>query len=216
MPPEHAYQRLREMFGDEVPQVVTETERRRAKARENAAVLNAAPQRIRFMRARQGGKAGRGRPKPEHSERMRKWHASAPGQEHRRQLVEEAGPRLHAFNETPHGRARLALGKYLDHNPDASVEELKSHGRIVAERLGLTFDELWAGWRPRLRQRGHKVGPGRSRLSDRKAAVDRDVATAKRGPDGQLPRGFWPNEAEKLGMLRTQAESLRQWYSRQT
>jgi transcriptional regulator with XRE-family HTH domain len=213
-PPEAAYERLRARYGESVPMVTTETERRRVKARENAAKLNSAPAQVRASRARAGGRAGRGKTKPDHSNRMRAWYASPAGTEHRLRLVEIDGPRLTEAVTTPHGRSLVALGKFLDHNPDASEERLRAHAGVVAERLSLTLDEVWAGWRPRLRRRGFQIGPGRPPNLDDKASVDREIAKARPGRAGKLPSGFWPQMAVKLGRQASEGESVRRWYYR--
>jgi transcriptional regulator with XRE-family HTH domain len=214
-PPENVFVRLKDRYGDLVPAgVTTETERRRTKARENAAILNTAPAPIRATRARTAGRAGRGKPKPGHAEKLKAWHASPDGVAHRKRLVEIDAPRLIATVKSPHGQAAVSLGKLLDHNPHATLERIRNHAAVVGDRLGLTVDEVWAGWLPKLKQRGIVTGPGRPALRETKTFVDREIAKATRGAAGQLPSGFWPDLAVRLGRLPEDAESLRRWYIR--
>jgi hypothetical protein len=211
-PPEPVVGRFRALFPGELSRdVPTETARRRTKALENVAKMNAAPEKVRSARARRGGRAGAGKPKT-----RTVWRASADKDaQDRQRLAQEIGPGLLAYNSTPHGRSQLALGKFLDHNPGASLDRVRLHACAVAERLGLTFDEVWAGWKGPLVRRGYRVGSGRPRLNERRAKVEVEMAKAERRPSGQLPGGWWGDMAEKLQMQRSQGESLRQWYVRQ-
>ncbi len=213
-PPENVYLQLKERYGAAVPDVVTETERRRTRARENAEKLAAAPNQLRASRARAGGRAGKGKPKPEHSERMKTWYQSKEGIVHRQRLVEVDGPRLTETVKTPYGRAAISLGKFLAHNPDAPAARIRAHAAVVATRLGLTVEQVWVGWLPELKRRGKATGPGRRALWEDKAFVDREIASAPRGAAGQLPSGFWRDVAIRLGKLPSDANSVRRWYSR--
>lgn len=209
-----AYERLKAMYGDEVPVIATETDRRRAKARENLCALNAVSPEDQRERAQRGGAAGKGKPKPAHSEKMREWHASEAAVDHRRRLVEDLGPRLTQYVTSDGGRALVSLGKFLENRPDATLDELRSHAMVVARRLHpLTSDAVFELWKPTLRARGYPVGKGRPRDEELWRAVD-ELVGAARNADGRLPDGSWSAIAEAVGRLPEQAENLRRSYNR--
>ena len=208
-PPRRAYEELVERFGDEVPAIVTNEERSRSLALENAGELNKASRRVRSTRARAGGRAGKGRRKPEHSERIRDWHASAVGQEHRRELQERQSGKL----MSPEDRSLVSLGKWLRNNPGTSKEQVVAFAAIVADRLGVPTEQVMEWWRERLRKEGFPVGPGRHPQSEDKQFIDREMAKVKRTSSGQLPQGFWLEVTVKLGRQPDEWGNVkRMWY----
>jgi len=207
VPVADAYERLRDLFGDEVPVLEeTGTDRKRESALKGITVMNSAPAEVRRERARRGGEAGRGGRKPRRAVALREEYKSG----------SRARPSAtHAPDvTTPQGRARVSLGKYLRGNPFPSPEVLRGWAVEVSARIGLSEDEVIAAWRPKLRRWGLIKG-GRPSEESRHVLVER-LRAEHALPDGRVKWGFWRHAAR---MVREDegteigGESLRVWWN---
>jgi transcriptional regulator with XRE-family HTH domain len=209
--------RVRAMYPGEVPDDV---ETREAKSGENAnvqlALLNAARAEERSKRAAKGGEAGKGRPRPLQSGRMRAWHASEAGKQHRQRLVEEFGPRLTEEVRSVKGRIVLELTTFLRDHPELrtrsdALDVLRKRARFVAERAdhGLPASAVLEVWRPELRKRGFSVGAGRPARIDW-YALDRRKRELEAAGERRVWQVLGPEFDSAPNSL---ARSYRRWFS---
>ena len=204
-----AYERLRTLFGDEVPVLnETGTDRRRKQAPKNLMSLNSAPAELRKERARRGGVAGRGGRKSKRAAALREEYESG----------SRARPSAtHAPDATtPQGRARVSLGKYLRGNPFPSPDVLRGWAVDVSSRIGLSEEAVMATWRPKLRSWG-LIKEGRPTKETRHVLVEQLRADPKWAlADGSVKSGFWRVAARAVRKeegSNIEGDSLRVWWN---
>ena len=208
LPTDLTYGRLAEHFGPSLPRFATESDRRRDQARANVSEfghLAHTPE----AKARAAA-ARRHRPRPGQSEVMRARHREA------RSVGRgvSAGPQLTRFVQTPNGRARVSLGKFLQGTPQPTPTTIRDWAERVASRVGIPTLAVMACWGEQLRAAGLST-PGRPRLETRHRLVEDRLNGVRRNASSRLPQGFWKDAAAAVRLAegnRITADALKQWW----
>jgi hypothetical protein len=183
---------LRATFGDALPSVVPDNDRRRAAADRARQFLPAPGSPAHRANARKGGLARNRQPRS--PEQYRKMMATQTATGH----VERSAVRFRALARTQWRRARTSLGAYLRWHPEASLAELREHATNAAPQFGMSAAGIWAEWQPLLRKYGlldrggHPPNEGRHQLIE---GLKRDWP---RTPTGKVKAGFWPGAARQV------------------
>lgn len=206
VPTQENYERLKAYFSDRLGPMQTETDRRRAKARENLVMLNGVSEEEKSERARRGGEAGRGGRKPRRAAALHREYESGA----RARPSSADAPNV----SVPASKARVSLGKYLRGNPFPTSDVLEGWAVDVAARLGLSEDEVMIAWRPKLRTWG-LIKDGRPSAESRHVLIER-LRTDWVRPDGGAQWGFWRHAARMVRQdegTEIGGESLRAWWN---
>lgn len=210
-PTERTYRRLRDALGDGVPEVETETTRRRKVASGWSPEFTAL------------GRAPEARQRAAESMRGRKYPKRSEGVRRMIQERELAGgswnrPDIVAWARSPQGRMRGSLTQRLRGTPAPRKAELSKWASEVGARLDLSPEVVMAAWTPTLQERGLIPKKGRPPNDDRRLQVaELMAAEGWTLPSGRARRGFWPMAAAEVsrqeGKAIDAAALKRWWYS---
>jgi hypothetical protein len=178
--------KLRSAFGDRLPDVTADNERRREQAR---AIYPLSPQpgTPEFMAARRkAGAKMRGRPKTEEHIRKAMETRRATGE------LEVQSERLHTATQRLDWRARRVLRNRLRGNPSPSPELVRQWAEVASSGLAMSVEMILAAWRPLLVRCGLAASGGRPRAEARHVKMLEILAAKKLTPHAPKPQGFWP------------------------
>jgi len=197
-PTKRSLDRLREYFGERLPDIVPYDEHRRAWARElqeKFGDLGRTPEAQRRKAATQRGRK-QGPSAARSDAARRRWQEGRGGITGGRTVFDS--PVVYAIH---------TLGCRLHRHPSPSKAEWTSWARDLASRRPSDYanaETVLAIWRPRLRERGLLSG-GRPPLEPRHELLVSLMSKAVRTSRGTLPPGFWPQAARAVRLSEKEA-----------
>lgn len=189
-PTDRTYEQLRATFGERLPLLVTESERRRQRFAAirpmSLAAMHAPAAKAKSAASRRGLKRS--------PEAIANQLASARLSGRWRNSVEA----MTRYQRTPRGKSLAALRMFLRFTPKPSNHDVQQWTDATAGKLGLTPEAVRALWRQTLVQRGLRQAGGRPARDRRYKLVDLAMKRWPKTPGGYLADGFWDKIADKI------------------